>query len=111
MTDAFSKEVNFLIDCAVSDLKTLKIKLFNCTLDQLQAVVEAVINAKQLTNCTVTHKLAFGLEKDLSDVSEGLWRDCLRENCQSLRTVLANVTLSCVQEEFLGILCCEHEDT
>lgn len=111
MSDEFSKEVNFILDCAISDLTTLKKKIFNCTFDQLKAIVEAVINVEQLTDCKAAHNLAKGLEKDISDAPEGLWRDLLRENCAILRTILANVAIPCVQEEFLGVLCCENEDT
>lgn len=111
MSDAFSQEVNFIFNCAIADLTTLKEIIFNSTNDQLKAIVEAVINAEQLSNCKAAHKLASDLQKRLLSVPEGLWRECLREDSRKLRTILANVTLSCVQEELLGVLCYEDENT
>lgn len=110
MNEYFTPNVNFLVDCATSNLTVLKCLLLNCTRSQLSAVVEAIINISQLTCDKDCHNLAQTLTDILLSSSEGLWRDVLRTHCEKLRRILAHVVTSCVQEEFLHILCCENED-
>ena len=110
MNEYFTPNINFIVDCATSDLVTLKRLLLNCTVTQLRAVVEAVINAEQLTCNKACQKLAQSLTESLLNSSEGLWRDVLQSNSNALRTILAEIATAFIQEELLHVLCCDHED-
>ena len=110
MSDEFSEKINFIFDCATSDVRSLKCKIYNCDDDEFKALIEAIINTEKLTSCKDTIDLAQEFKAGLLNSSEGLWRDILRDNCTHLRTLLANVITSFVQEEILEVLCCEHED-
>ena len=110
MSERFVKDINFIIDCAGSNVTTLKRILFNCTHDQFKAIVEALVNTENLTRNKCAIKLATNLKEKLLESSEGIWREVLRENCVELRAILASIANSCLQDEFLDILCCEDED-
>lgn len=110
MSACFVKEANFIIDCAASSVSTLRRILVNCTQNQFQAIVEAVANVENITRRSCAIKLAKDLTEKLLDSSEGLWREILRKDCAKLRAVLACIANTCLQDEFLSILCCEHED-
>ena len=110
MSDYFTQKQNFIFDCATSDVRSLKCKINNCEDDEFKALIVAIINSAQLTPCKETVELAKEFQEGLLNSSEGLWRIILRENCVQLRTILANIITSCVQEEFSEVLCREDED-
>ena len=110
MSTNFVEEVNFIIDCATLDLSALKRKLFSCTHNQFRALIEAVINAENLTSCEAAIAESHDLAQELEKSSEGLWRCILIENCKVLRTILASIASSCLQQELLDVLCCDDEE-
>ena len=110
MSDLLKEKINFIFDCATSNVRSLKCKIYNCTDDEFKALIEAIINADQLTSCKDTVELAQEFKTGLLNSSEGHWRDVLRDNCTHLRTVLANIITSVVQDEILDVLCCQDED-
>ena len=58
MSDYFTEKINFIFDCATSDVRSLKCKINNCEDDEIKALVEAIINSEQLTSCKDTVELA-----------------------------------------------------
>ena len=110
MSDLLSEKINFIFDCATSDARSLKCKIYNCDDDEFKALIEAIINTEKLTSCKDTIDLAQEFKAGLLNSPEGLWRDILRDNCTHLRTVLANIITSFVQDEILNVLCCQDED-